>query len=123
MQTAEPVITMDLFPTLLELTGCKPLPEQTVDGRSLVPLIHGEKKTLDRPFLAWWYPHQNGHGTQPCQAILKDGWKLVHFMEQNETELYRLDDDEGERNDLAKAQPERTRELLETLNQWVKETR
>jgi hypothetical protein len=44
-------------------------------------------------------------------------------MEQNETELYRLDDDEGERNDLASAQPKRTRELLETLNQWVKETR
>jgi hypothetical protein len=41
-------------------------------------------------------------------------------MEQNETELFRLDDDEGERNDLARDQPEKTRELLETLNQWVK---
>ncbi len=122
MKTAEPVITMDIYPTLLELTGCEQLPKQTVDGRSLVPLIHGEKKSLDRPFLAWWYPHSNGHGTQPCQAILKDGWKLVHYMEQNETELYRLDDDEGERNNLFNAQPERTRELLETLNQWVKET-
>jgi arylsulfatase A-like enzyme len=123
MKTAEPVITMDLYPTLLELTGYEQLPQQTVDGRSLVPLIHGEQKTLDRPFLAWWYPHSNGHGTQPVQAILKDGWKLVHYLEQNETELYRLDGDEGERNDLASAQPERTRELLETLNQWVKETR
>lgn len=122
MKTAEPVITMDLYPTLLELTGNEQLPEQTVDGRSLVPLIHGEKKSLNRPFLAWWYPHSNGHGTHPTQAILKDGWKLVHYMDENETELYRLDDDEGERNNLAEAQPERTRELLETLNQWVKET-
>ncbi|MDE0739123.1 MAG: sulfatase [Planctomycetota bacterium] len=122
MKTAEPVITMDLYPTLLELTGCKQLPQQTVDGRSLVPLIHGKTKTLARPFLAWWYPHANGHGTQPCQAILKDGWKLVHYMKQNETELYRLDKDEGERNDLAKKEPGKTRELLETLNQWVKET-
>jgi len=123
MKTAEPVITMDLYPTLLELTGCEQLPKQTVDGRSLVPLIRGDKKTLNRPFLAWWYPHANGHGTQPCQAILKDGWKLVHYMKQNETELYRLDRDEGERNNLAKAQPERTRELLTTLNQWIEETR
>jgi arylsulfatase A-like enzyme len=114
---------MDIYPTLLELTGCEQLPKQTVDGRSLVPLIHGEQKTLNRPFLAWWYPHSNGHGTQPCQAILQDSWKLVHYMEQNETELFRLDDDEGERNDLARDQPEKTRELLETLNQWVKETR
>jgi hypothetical protein len=36
---------MALFPTLLEMTGCKQLPEQTGDGRSLVPLIRGEKKT------------------------------------------------------------------------------
>jgi arylsulfatase A-like enzyme len=122
MQTAEPVITMDLYPTLLELTGCEQLPKQTVDGRSLVPLIRGEKKTLNRPFLAWWYPHANGHGTQPCQAILKDGWKLVHYIAQGGTELYRLDEDEGERHDLVKAQPEKTRELLETLDRWVKET-
>ena len=122
MKTDDPVITMDLYPTLLELTGCKQLPKQTLDGRSLVPLIHGKKKTLGRPFLAWWYPHANGHGTQPCQTILKDGWKLVHWMNQNETELYRLDDDVGERNDLSKKEPQKTRELLQTLNQWVKET-
>jgi arylsulfatase A-like enzyme len=122
-KSSDPVITMDIYPTLLELTGCKQLPKQTLDGQSLVPLIYGGKKSLNRPFLAWWFPHPHGHRRLPCQAILKDGWKLVHFIEQNETELYRLDDDEGERNDLAGVQPERTRELLETLNQWVEETR
>jgi arylsulfatase A-like enzyme len=121
MKTDEPVITMDLYPTLLELTGCKQLPKQTIDGRSLVPLIYGKTKTLGRPFLAWWYPH-SGHGAQPCQAILKDGWKLVHWMNQNETELYNLDEDEGERNDLAKKEPGKARELLQILNKWVKET-
>ncbi len=123
MKTAEPVITMDIYPTLLELTGCKQLPKQTIDGRSLVPLIRGQKKTLSRPFLAWWYPHANGHGTQPCQAILKDGWKLVHYIKQNETELYYLDDDEGERNNLAKAESARASQMLTTLQAWVKETR
>ena len=108
-------------PAIDQLTGCKQLPKQTVDGRSLVPLIHGNTKTLGRPFLAWWYPHA-GHGAQPCQAILKDGWKLVHWVNQNETELYRLADDVGERNNLAKKEPKKTRELLQTLNQWVKET-
>jgi arylsulfatase A-like enzyme len=123
VESAEPVITMDIYPTLLELTGCKQLPEQTVDGLSLVPLIRGERKPLDRPFLAWWFPHPQGHGRQPCQAILKDGWKVVHYIKQNETELYNLDKDEGERNDLAKAEPERTREMLNTLNEWVEKTR
>ena len=32
---------------------------------------------------------------------MKDGWKLIHYTEENETELYHLDNDEGERNDLA----------------------
>jgi arylsulfatase A len=123
MKTAEPVITMDIYPTLLELTGCGQLPKQTLDGQSLVPLIRGGKKSLNRPFLAWWYPHENVHGTQPNQAILKDGWKLVHYIDENETELYNLDEDVGEKNDLAKAEPERTRELLATLNQWIEETR
>ncbi|MBT7741323.1 MAG: hypothetical protein HN727_05925 [Opitutae bacterium] len=99
------------FFATLELTGCKQLPKQTVDGRSLVSLIHGKTKTLDRPFLAWWYPH-SGHGAQPCQAILKDGWKLVHWMNQNEIELYHLDEGEGERNDLAKKELGKARELI-----------
>ena len=122
-KSSEPMITMDIYPTLLELTGCKQQPEQTVDGLSLVPLIRGDKKTMERPFLAWWYPDPKGHKRQATQAILKDGWKLVHFIKLNETELYYLADDVGERNDLSKAQPQKTRELLETLNQWVEETR
>jgi arylsulfatase A len=122
-KSSEPVITMDIYPTLLELTGCKQLSKQTLDGRSLVPLIRGDKQTLNRPFLAWWFPHPNGHRRLPCQAILKDGWKLVHFIKLNETELYNLDRDVGEKNNLAKAEPERTRELLATLNQWIDDTR
>jgi arylsulfatase A len=122
-KSSEPVITMDIYPTLLELTGCKQQPEQTVDGLSLVPLIRGDKKTLDRPFLAWWYPDPKGHKRQATQAILKDGWKLVHFIKLNETELFNLDGDIGERNDLSKAHPEKTREMLATLNEWAEETR
>ena len=122
MTSSEPVITMDIYPTLLELTACKQLPEQTVDGLSLVPLIRGDEETLNRPFLAWWYPHSNVHGTHPSQAILKDEWKLVHYIEENETELYNLANDVGEKNNLALSEPERTREMLATLNEWVEET-
>ncbi|NQU23482.1 MAG: sulfatase, partial [Candidatus Nealsonbacteria bacterium] len=111
MTSSEPVITMDIYPTLLELIGGRQLPEQTLDGQSLVPLIRGDKETLNRPFLAWWYPHSNVHGAHPSQAILKDGWKLIHYIEENETELYNLVKDEGERNDIAETEPERAREM------------
>jgi arylsulfatase A-like enzyme len=68
------------------------------------------------------YPARDGNGVYNVVS-LKDGWKLVHWMNQNETELYILADDVGERNDLSQAQPQRTREMLATLNDWVKETR
>ena len=68
------------------------------------------------------HPHE-GHGRQPCQVISQDGWNLIHYIEANETELYNLDIDQSERNNLAQAEPERTREMLETLNQWVQRTR
>ena len=48
------------------------------------------------------------------------GWSLAAAIAET---TRRLDDDEGERNDLATDQPQKTRELLETLNQWVEETR
>ena len=123
MRSSEPVITMDIYPTLLELTGCKQIPEQHLDGRSLVPLIRGTQTTLERPFLAWWYPDDSVNGDRTSLAILKEGWKLIHYLKTGITELYHLDEDQGEKNDLAKAEPERTRELLATLNQWLEETR
>ena len=101
----------------------KQLPQQTQDGKSLGSLIRDEKKMLNRPFLAWWFPHPHeGHGRQLCQVIFQDGWKLIHDMEANETELYNLDIDQSEQNNRAPVEPERTREMLETLNQWVKGT-
>lgn len=63
-----------------------------------------------------------GHRRQATQAILKDGWKLVHFIKLNETELFNLDEDIGERNDLSKNHPEKTREMLATLNEWAEDT-
>ncbi len=90
MNSSEPVITMDLYPTLLELAGCRQLPEQTLDGQSLVPLIRGDKQSLGRPFLAWWYPHSNGHGTHPCQAILQEGWDVFRVRSSEDTTRPRM---------------------------------
>ena len=52
----------------------------------------------------------------------RKGIKLRRSNNQDDTELYHLDVDEGESNDLAKKEPKKARELLEILNEWVKET-
>ena len=79
------------------------------------------KRFNRRSFLKTSAPNAPNAG-QFIRRDYRKGWKLVHWMNQNETELYRLDDDVGERNDLAKKEPKKTRELLQALNQWVKET-
>jgi len=122
MSSNEAVITMDIFPTLLELAGLDSLPEQHIDGRSLVPLISGETDSLQRPFLAWRKPHTR-RASLPSAAILQDGWKLVHDLgDQENAELYNLESDVGEEKNLTTEQPKRVQSMLKTLNQWVEDT-
>ena len=61
----EPVISTDFYPTLLALTRTPPKPSQTLDGRSLVPLLKDPHSSLDRPSLYWHYPHYSNQGGFP----------------------------------------------------------
>ena len=80
--TDVPAITTDIYPTLLELTGLPPRPDQHLDGRSLVAAIKGEPSNeLRSRFLAWHYPHPHGSGHTPSNAIRKGPWKLIHHTE------------------------------------------
>jgi arylsulfatase A-like enzyme len=115
-----PVMGTDFYPTLLQLAGLPPRPRQRVDGVSLVPLLAGGK-IAPRP-LFWHYPHYGNQGGEPSSVIRKDGWKLIHYWEDNRNELYHLADDIGERHDLAKQEAARTRQLWRDLQAWLKET-
>lgn len=115
-----PVIHTDFYPTLLTLAGLDLLPHQHMDGVSLLPLLKGGKIN-DRP-LFWHYPHYANQGGEPSSIIRKDGWKLIHYWEDNHNELYHLPDDTGEQHDLASQQPERVAALWTELKAWLKET-
>ena len=119
-----PAITMDLYPTLLELTGMKPKPEQHLDGVSLVSALKNQPSVeLSSRFLAWHYPHSHGSRHTPSSAIRQGNWKLIHRTRPNkEIELYDLSKDLSETRNLAKAKPEKTKELLGLLDQWLEST-
>ena len=114
---ATPAITLDLYPTVLEMTGVKPLTAQ-VDGRSLAPVLRGGK--LDRDAIYWHYPHYHPGGATPYSAIRKGNLRLVHFYEDDRDELYDLAQDIGETKNLAATQPEKTKELRTQLDGWLK---
>lgn len=115
---AEPVISVDLFPTLLEAAGAARGSSPAIDGVSLVPLLSGKSKHLPRDAIYWHYPHYHPGGATPYGAIRAGDWRLVEFYEDMHVELYNLADDVGEQRDLAEARPEKARELRERLHAW-----
>ncbi|MDH4318887.1 MAG: sulfatase [Desulfobulbaceae bacterium] len=115
-----PVISTDVYPTVLELAGLPLNFSQHEDGVSLVPLLQGKHKLL-RNAIYWHYPHYSPQGGVPSAAIQVDNYKLIEFFEDNHVELYNLKMDIGETMDLAKQQPEKAAELREMLHLWYKQ--
>jgi arylsulfatase A-like enzyme len=117
-----PVITMDWFPTLLELAGAEKSASRTaVDGTSIVPLLRGENETPHNE-LFWHYPHYWNVGkTSPYSVARVGDWKLIRFYETGTEELYNLKSDLSENNNLSESNPEKRKELSARLDAWLKE--
>ncbi|GIX00719.1 MAG: arylsulfatase [Pirellulaceae bacterium] len=115
-----PVVSMDFFPTMLELAQLPPAPELHVDGQSLVSYLRGEPASGPRT-LYWHYPHYHGSTWRPGAAIRDGDWKLIEFYEWDEVELYDLASDPGERRNLAEQMPEKTAALRAKLQAWQKQ--
>jgi arylsulfatase A-like enzyme len=120
---------MDVFPTLLEITGVPPVPSSSStgasgrDGFSLVPLLRGSG-TISRDDLFWHYPHHQHYqlgGSMPFGAIRSGDFKLIEFYNDMHVELYDLKADLGEQHDLAAAQPDKANQLRDRLHAWRKE--
>jgi len=112
------VSSIDFLPTLWDLCG---LDQQLqVDGQSFYASLQGEKS--ERGPIFWHYPHYGNQGGSPGAAVRDGAWKLIHWFESGESELYRLDVDPGEQYDLAEGENERVRRMLGTLEAWEAET-
>ncbi|NWK57013.1 sulfatase [Verrucomicrobiaceae bacterium N1E253] len=118
-----PTISMDLYPTLLDLAGLPLKPKQHLDGQSMKSDLLGKTApSLSKRALYWTYPHKHGSGHKPSHAIQKNNWKLIHFDADNTNELYKIDQDLGEKNDVSGKNPEKVKALLKELNTWIKST-
>jgi uncharacterized sulfatase len=114
----EPATTADLLPTFCEVAGA-PLPDQPIDGMSLVPLLTDPQASLPRDAIYFHYPHY--HHSRPAGAIRMGRWKLIEFFDDSPLELYDLSADVGESENLAAEKPEKARQLRQRLAQWRKQ--
>ncbi|NBY35864.1 MAG: sulfatase, partial [Verrucomicrobia bacterium] len=83
-----PAISIDIYPTVLEMTGIKPL-QSLIDGNSLATLLKSGAKP-DRDTIFWHYPHYHPGGATPYSAIRSGDYRLVHFYEDGHDEMYNV---------------------------------
>jgi len=107
---------MDLMPTCLELaqttypnqySGNKILP---MEGQSLLPVFSGKLRE-NYPDLFW--EHEGN------RAVRSGKWKLVSKYPENQWELYNIQLDRSELNDLAKVYPEKVINMIQKYNSWA----
>jgi len=109
---SDQVRIVDVMPTALELLAQPP--EARVQGRSLLPLLRGEKLDLVAVSESF-YPRYH-YGWSELVA-LRDG--RYKFIRAPRPELYDLVRDAGEENDLSGAEPERTRGFASALSRTL----
>lgn len=115
---AAPAITMDLYPTLIQLAGVtlSDADAAGLDGTSLAALLQDPKAALSRDTLFWHLPHY--HHSTPASAIRRGDWKLIEFFESNELELYNLKANADEKLNMATMEKAKVEELHTALVQW-----
>ena len=120
------VIIEDFFPTVLEMAGIKSYKTiQKTDGVSIVPFLKSKGKKNDQRALIWnypnkWYPGPAGI-TSFVSAIRQGNWKLLYFQKEGHLELYDLKNDIGEKNDLARSNPKKLKQMADLLTKKLKE--
>jgi arylsulfatase A-like enzyme len=112
-----PVVLTDLFPTLLEAAGVDVAKTVgPVDGVDITKLLRG--KSLPSRTFYWHFPNYTNQGGRPAGAIREGNFKLVENYESGEVELFNVEDDPGEAQNLAASNPERASALRRDLYQW-----
>ena len=117
------VVTHDLHPTLLRWVGLEAEERSVPDGLDISSILLGQKDQLER-FIVWHKPHRTGGQSgrfMPCTAIRMGDEKLIAWHAEQRFELYDLQTDPGEQNDLSGTHPERVDALSQVLADWCRE--
>ena len=116
-----PIMTIDYYPTILEITAVAGDPDhnRSVDGLSIATLLKNPRSWHQRR-LFWHYPHYHAGGDGPYSAVRDDNYRLIEFHEDNSVRLYDLAQDIGEQHDLSAELPDKTASLRGALYEWRK---
>ncbi len=110
-------LSFDLFPTFLELAGAETPTD--IDAVSLVPLFTGQSLPSNREL---YFIRREG-GLKYCgksyEAIVHQGWKLMQNDPFSPLELYNLNQDPGETDNLAQTEKKKVDDLSQRLRKHI----
>ncbi|MCA9179188.1 MAG: sulfatase-like hydrolase/transferase [Planctomycetales bacterium] len=120
-------ITLDVMPTLLGLAGVAAPADRPLDGVDLSRLLLRGEQALESRRLFWASLSNAGNRSE---AFRQGPWKLVvqhprstpGTFEHSVRELYQLDQDPGEQQNLASQHPDRVAEMSRQLDAWYAAT-
>ena len=101
-------MTMDMFPTFMEIAKTNTPQNLKLDGISILPNLLNRRALPDRS-VCWKIGEK--------RAIRKGKWKLC-MVDENEPELFDLSNDIGEANNLAVEHPELVKQLTLEYTDW-----
>jgi len=102
------VANIDLAPTFLDLAGLE-VPD-SMQGRSLAPILRGESPTDWRTSVYYRYYHDPGHhNTVAHLGVRTATHKLIHYWKQDAYEMFDLVTDPAEQNNLLFSEANRSK--------------
>lgn len=116
--TTSVLTAVDLLPTFLDAASV-PLPSPLEpDGQSAFAAFKGEPLKRTKPIFWEWKGGDNQDYTWPSIGIRDGKWKLLVNQERKLTELYNLESDWLEKQNIASEHPEVVQRLSEKLVAW-----
>jgi arylsulfatase A-like enzyme len=103
--------SLEIFPTILAVTGIRKTEDLILDGFNMMPVLSGENKDLEREEMYW--------EARDKIAARIGNWKLVDNID--EKGLYDLSKDISEENDLTDMLPEKFAEMKRKFSAWQDE--
>ncbi len=124
----EPIIHVDIYPTLLGIAGLKPPKDYILDGEDLTPILLKPGTKSKRDALIWEYTNYANYNVKKgtfasewVNVIQIDGYKLTEVVDNGKFILYNLNTDPYETTDIAATSPDIVKKLSNRLEKWKKE--
>jgi arylsulfatase A-like enzyme len=112
----QPLHVSDWLPTICDLIGAKKETENLkLDGQNIWPILTGELKKQEKRAFYW--------KTDNNFAVQENNWKLLVHRNTDEVELYNLETDFRERNDIREENPEMVNHLINLLQNFMEDDR